>query len=476
MATEARLGAKVRALRRRQRLTQVQLADQLGISPSYLNLIEHNRRSLTAPLLIKLAGLFDLDLTTFAADDDERLVADLMEVFADALFDDHQLTSADVRELVANVPVAARAVLTLYGAWRQSRETARDLAMRVEEGGVLAGVDALHLPSEEVSDVLQRHGNHFPELETGADQLRRDARLRPGSLVDGLTAHLEAALSVRVRVEREDVMGGALRRYDPDTHQLQLSAGLSPRSLSFQLAHVVGLLTQGATIERMSTDPRLTSPEGGTLCRVALANYFAAAVLMPYDDFLATAKAERYDISLLSHRYDVSFEQVCHRLTTLQRPGAQGVPFHFLRVDIAGNLSKRFSASGIHFARFAGACPRWNVHAAFMTPGRIRTQVSTMPDGTTYFCVARTVEHGRPGYRGVRTVHAVGLGCKVEHAAQMIYADGWNLVSPGVPVGITCRLCERMDCEQRAMPPLQAPLEVDENVRGLSFYAPATTD
>ena len=476
MASEVRLGAKVRAMRRRQKLTQVELADRLGISPSYLNLIEHNRRALTAPLLIKLASLFDLDLKTFAADDDERLVSDLMEVFADTLFQDHHLTAAEVRELIAHVPAAGRAVLTLYGAWRQSRETARDLAARVEEGGVLHGVDALHLPSEEVSDVLQRHGNHFAELETAADALRRDAGLSSDALVAGLTAHLKDALGVAVSVEPEDKMGGALRRFSPRQGKLRLSAGLSPRSRAFQLAHMSGLLTQAATIERLEADARLTSDEARTLCRVALANYFAGAVLMPYDEFLAAARAERYDIALLSHRFDVSFEQVCHRLTTLHRPGALGVPFHFLRVDIAGNLSKRFSASGIHFARFAGACPRWNVHAAFMTPGAIRTQVSTMPDGTTFFCIARTVEHGRPGYRGVRTVHAVGLGCRVDQASALVYADGLDLKASGVPVGITCRMCERMDCEQRAVPPLQAPLEIDENVRGLSFYAPATTD
>jgi predicted transcriptional regulator len=206
---------------------------------------------------------------------------------------------------------------------------------------------------------------------------------------------------------------------------------------------------------------------------VALANYFAAAVAMPYQPFYEAARAERYDIELLGHRFDASFEQVCHRLTTLRRPGAEGIPFHLVRIDIAGNISKRFSGSGIRFARFSGACPRWNVHTAFLTPGMIRVQLSRMPDGTTYFCIARTLRRDRR-FHAPHAVQAIGMGCEVHHAREMVYADGIDTtnLSAAVPVGVTCRLCERMDCQQRAFPALQHRMEVDENVRGLSFYAP----
>ncbi|MBP1772018.1 MAG: Transcriptional regulator, family, partial [Holophagaceae bacterium] len=202
-----------------------------------------------------------------------------------------------------------------------------------------------------------------------------------------------------------------------------------------------------------------------------LANYFASAVLMPYDGFLRAAKAERYDIEILARRFQASFEQVCHRLTTLRRPGAEGVPFHFLRIDIAGNISKSFSASGIRFARFSGACPRWNAHAAFLTPGLIRTQISEMPDGRKYFCIARTLQKDTGGYRGQHAMQALGLGCEMGHAKELIYADGLRLDQPPVPVGVTCRLCERTDCEQRAFPPLQQAFKVEENLRRTSFYA-----
>jgi predicted transcriptional regulator/DNA-binding XRE family transcriptional regulator len=472
-----RLGAKVRALRRQRRMSQVELAEKLSISASYLNLIEHGRRPLTAPLLIKLARNFDLDLESFAAEGDDRLVADLLEAFSDPLFESHGLTGHDVREMASASPTVASAVLSLYRAYAEARQSAETLAERVSLQDDLPGLAPSHVPSEEVTDVIQKHFNHFADLEEGAERLRRDAGLNDENLTAGLAKHLEDAHGVEVRVETVGEMNGAVRRFDAKRRVLRLSEALGPRSRCFQLAHQVGLLTQGEAIDRIAADPALTGEDARALCRVALANYYAGAVMMPYEPFLAAARAERYDVELLGHRFRASFEQVCHRLTTLQRPGAQGIPFHMLRVDIAGNLSKRFSASGIRFARFSGACPRWNVFAAFLTPGHIRVQVSRMPDGHTYFCVARTVTKGGGGFRTPRATLAVGLGCEVEHAREMVYADGLNLSDEMaiVPVGVTCRLCERMDCEQRAVPPLEHPLHVDENVRGVSFYAPLAT-
>jgi predicted transcriptional regulator len=204
---------------------------------------------------------------------------------------------------------------------------------------------------------------------------------------------------------------------------------------------------------------------------VALANYFAAAVLMPYGPFLKATLATRYDIELLTRRFQTSFEQVCHRLTTLRRPGEEGVPFHFLRIDIAGNISKSFSASGIRFARYSGCCPRWNIHASFLTPGLIRTQISEMNDGRKYFCIARTLAKDTGNYRGQHAIQALGLGCEIGYARELVYADGLVLDQPPVPIGVTCRLCDRTDCEQRAFPPLHQAIQVEEDLRRSSFYA-----
>jgi hypothetical protein len=269
-------------------------------------------------------------------------------------------------------------------------------------------------------------------------------------------------------------MHGATRRYDPARRELALSEVLRRGSRHFQLAYQIGLLTQSEALDSIAADQLLTSDESRALCRVALANYFAAAILMPYDAFLAAARDLRYDLELLGHRFRVNFEQTCHRLTTLRKPGHEGVPFHMVRVDIAGNLSKRFSASGLRFPRYSGACPRWVVFAAFLTPGEIRTQLSEMPDGTRFFWVARTVRKARGGFHAPRTEFAIGLGCEVRHASEMIYAEGVNLQARDavVPVGITCRVCERTDCEQRAFPALQHRLTINEHVRGLSFYVP----
>lgn len=470
------LGAKVRALRRREQMTQIALADRLGISPSYLNLIENNRRPLTAPLLLKLAQLFQLDLQTFAAsEEDARLSADLLEAFGDPLFDGHSITNQDLRELVASSPSVARAVMTLYRSYVAARDSAETLGERLAGDGFAGpGLDASRLPSEEVSDLVQRHMNHFPELEEAAEALWREARLDDDDVYRGLTRHLREAHGIEVRIVRVANERKAMRRFDPEVRALSISEVLPPRSRRFQLAHQVGLLTRSELFDRLLRDETLTTPESRALARVALANYFAAAVLMPYQPFHEAARAERYDIELLAHRFGTSFEQVCHRLTTLRRPGAEGVPFHLVRIDIAGNISKRFSGSGIRFARFSGACPRWNVHAALMTPGMIRTQLSRMPEGTVYFCIARTVRSDRGGFHVPHTVQSIGMGCEVRYARELVYADGIDLdnLDAAVPVGVTCRLCERLDCEQRAFPSMQHPLHIDENVRGVSFYAP----
>jgi predicted transcriptional regulator/DNA-binding XRE family transcriptional regulator len=468
-----RLGAKVRGLRRRESLSQVQLAERLGISASYLNLIESNRRPLPAALLIKLAQMFEMDLHAFGADGDARLINDLMEAFADPVFDAYKLASTDLRDLAINHPQVARAVIALYSSYKTQRASSEELASRLE-GDDVAGVASSLLPSEEVNDLVQSHMNYFPELEEGADELWKRARLESEELYSGLIRYLDKQHSVVVRMARGGAERGVLRRYDAEKRLLTLSELLPTRSRTFQLAHQIALLTQRPKIDRIVDDSHLTSDESRALARVALANYFAGAVITPYAPFLEACRQERYDVDVIGRRFRVGFEQVCHRYTTLRRPGMEGVPFHMIRIDVAGNISKRFSASGIHFARFSGACPRWNVFAAFMTPGMIRIQLSRFPDGNTYFCIARTIHKDSGGYHAQQPVQSIGLGCLVEHAREMVYSDGidFDNAQLATPVGVTCRLCERSDCAERAFPSIRHPLQVDENVRGLSLYAP----
>lgn len=469
-----RYGAKVRALRRRENLNQVQLAEKLGVSPSYLNLIENNRRPLPANLLIRLAQLFNVDVNSFATDEDSRLVHDLTEAFADPLFEDDDLTTVDVREVATASPAAARAILTLYRAYQTTRSLADDLSSRLTDGEEMTGVARSHLPSEEVNDLIQRQSNHFPDLETAAESLWQEAKLTTDDLYGGLVRYMEKRLGIHVQVARWGSERGVLRRFDAHKKLLVLSELLPTRSRTFQLAHQIGILTQNHVLDALTLDARLTMEESRSLAKVALANYFAGAVLMPYAPFQRAAKEERYDIDVLGRRFRVGFEQVCHRLTTLRRPGAEGVPFHMIRIDVAGNISKQFSASGIRFARFSGACPRWNVFSAFLTPGMIRIQVSRMPDGIAYFCIARTIQKDAGGYHAQHPVLAIGLGCQAQYARELVYSDGVEVDNPEtcIAVGVTCRLCERTECEQRALPSIKVPLRVDENVRGVSLYAP----
>lgn len=457
MTPTLKLGPKVRGFRRKEQLTQVQLAQRLDISPSYLNLIEHNQRPLPAHLLVKLAQIFRVDLAAFADDSHARIADSLQEVFADPLLEEHSVTTNDVREL-AESPAAARAIIALFHAYRSSVQSMRDLASQLYDGGVMQGLDPVHLPSEEASDVIQENLNYFPELESVAEDIARRAALDRSDMYRSIVTHLRDRHRIDVALTPVSRDRGFIRRYDAESRTLHLSQVLSPWSRQFQAAHQLGLIGASGAIDAIveRSQKNLNTPESVKLCRVALANYFAGALLMPYDEFFRMAEDVRYDIELLQHHYTASWEQVCHRLTTLRKPGATGVSFHFVRVDIAGNISKRFSGTGIRFARFSGSCPRWDVHAAFLTPGRIRTQFSKMPDGTAYFCVARTIRKSY-GYASGDALMAVGIGCPVKDARKLVYADGYDLdnMDAAVPIGTTCRLCERTDCEQRAFPPIQ---------------------
>ena len=467
-----KLGSRVRALRRREGLSQAQLAERLEVSASYLNLIEHDRRPLPAGVLLRLVQLFSLDLAAFGKAEEERLGADLIEVFSDPLFESHDLSAHEVRELANGAPATARAILHMFRAYTSTRENLDDLAQRVAAGDDQAGA-APSLPSEEVSDFVQDAGNYFSALEEAAEGLWRDAKLTRDELATGLVRWLEGRLSVSVRTALWESDKGVLRRFDRQARVLSLSELLPTRSRKFQLAHEVCLLEHGALLDRLIDTPRLTTPESRGLARVALANYFAAAVMMPYEPVLAAAREVRYDVDVIGRRFRTGFEQVAHRLTTLRRPGAEGVPFHMLRLDVAGNISKRFSGSGIRFARYSGACPRWNIFSAFATPGMVRIQVSRMPNGERFFCIARTVQKDSVGYHSLVPLHAIGLGCSLESARELVYSDGIALDDPGVAtaVGVTCRTCDRSDCAQRAMPSLRRPLQVDEDVRRLTVFA-----
>jgi predicted transcriptional regulator/DNA-binding XRE family transcriptional regulator len=470
MATKkALLGNRIRRLRQDRSLTQQQMAERLGISPSYLNLIEHDERPVTVSLLLKLGQAFDVDLQELSDDAERRLALALREVFADTGLAASEVDTDEIRQLVAAAPKAGRAIVELYRAWRTAREDAQALSLGLPSGTTKRIV----LPTEEARDFFEARGNYFPAVEEAAETFCRAAELAPTTLERGLIERLATRHGISVQIISLDQDSEIQRRFDPRARTLALSEVLPRPSRNFHLAYQLGLLELREVFDATIAAAKLESPESETLCRVGLANYFAGAVMMPYQPYLAAARNLRYDVEGLMHRFRVSFEQACHRLSNLQRPGDAGVPFFFLRADSAGNIIKRFSAAGFHFSRFGGSCPRWVAHEAFGTPGLIRTQIARLPDGATFFCIARTVERPGGSFHTPPTRYAIGLGCDITRAGELVYADGLDLtrLDAVTEIGVGCRLCERENCRQRAFPPLQHRLVVDEMVKGSSAYS-----
>ncbi len=453
------IGRTVRRLRLEQQLTQQALAVRLGISASYLNLIEHDQRAVTANLLIKLGETLRVDLAALSGASERQLEAGLREAFADPMLGVAPIPDEELATIAGASPAAARAVLALYRAWRVTREDSSGIA--------LPSGRRMLLPAEEARDAFGERANHFPTLEIAAETIGHALGAEPAELDHAIAERLRGTHGLRVRV---GVLDRALRQYDAEARTLRLSEQLPRESRCFHMAFQLALLEARPTVETELDAIAPSTPEAASLIRIGLLNYVAGALLMPYEPFRAQAAALRHDIEALAARFCVSFEQTCHRLSALQRPGARGVPFFFLRLDPAGNVSKRFSAAGFPFARYGGSCPRWVVHGAFATPGTLRVQVASLPDGATFLCFARTV--GRPGahWGEPPPVHVVAMGCDIAHAGSLVYADGLDLAEARVGIGLSCRLCERQGCRNRAFPPLDHRLALDPHRASDSPY------
>ena len=447
----ALIGRTVRRLRLERELSQQTLATRLGISASYLNLIEHDQRAVTASLLIKLGETLQVDLATLSGSQERQLEAGLRETFADPLLGADAVPEPEIAALAGSAPNAARAVLALYRAWRVAREDAGGIA--------LPSGRRILLPNEEARDLFDDRANHFPTLEATAEAIATElAPAGPSETNHRVAERLRQRHGLTVTVQALD---SAYRRFDPATRVLVLSDMLPRESRGFHMAFQLALLEARDAVEAVLAGAAPSSPEAAMLIRVGLLNYVAGALLMPYDAFRAAAQELRHDMEVLASRFGVSFEQACHRLSTLQRPGARGVPCFFLRVDPAGNVSKRFSAAGFPFARYGGSCPRWVAHTAFAQAGAVQVQLAELPDGATFLCFARTVARPAPRWGEPRPMHVVAMGCNVSHADQLVYADGLDLERARVGIGLSCRLCDRPDCRSRAFPPLEHRLALD---------------
>lgn len=461
------LGARLKRLRRDLGLTQTRMAEDLGVSPSYLNLLERNQRPVTAQVLLRLAEAYDLDLKTLSSDQDSGAAGDLSEVLSDQMFRDLGVPRHEIAEVAESAPGVAEAVVRLYRAYLDKRRLSELGAVGRPEDGTF---DQLS-PSDWVRDFIQAQKNHFAELEEAAAALVAELKPEPQDFAAVARERLAKTHNIQVRIVPVDVLPESVRRFDYHRKRLFLSEVLTGAGRTFSLAYQLAVIEYGPLLDAIAD--RAGPPDRPTrnLLKVSLANYLAAAVLMPYGAFYEAAERTGYDIELIRARFGVSFEQACHRLTTLTRPGQRGVPFFMVRVDSAGNISKRFAGAAFPFSRFGGACPRWNIHSSFRTPGRIVTQVIETPDGERYFTLARTVARVATPYAGEDSELAIGLGCELKYAARLVYSRGLDLEEPvATPIGPACRICERPACPQRAAEPISRTLTVDDFSKSISPY------
>jgi len=466
------IGPRIRRFRQALGLTQARMAGDLGISTSYLNLIERNQRALSAKVLLRMAEVYDFDISGLSGAGDAQLVAEIYEVLRDPLFQHQGISKNEAEDLVNVSPVAAQSLLRLYTKHRDLQR--RSSEAQSEIAGDREKVELLEQSASAVESVrhfIHEQRNFFRELDEAAEALSSELGLPQLEPRAALTARLKEHHDISVRIVPIDVMPQMLRYFDRHSKRINLSELLPQSGRRFQLAFQVGLLEHRGLIDAIVKKAKLPGREAEGLMRTSLANYFAAATLMPYDRFLKEAEQNKYDIDLLCHRFGTSFEQTAHRLTTLQKPEARGIPFFFVRIDVAGNVSKRFSAGRFHFSKFGGACPLWNIHESFHTPGRIVTQMIQMPDETTYFSIARMVSRRDGTYDAPAQKLAIALGCDIAYAPRLVYSQPYNLENPTpTPIGVNCYLCERKNCHQRAHAPLNKTLSFDERERGMSLF------
>ncbi|RCL00151.1 MAG: putative transcriptional regulator [Candidatus Tokpelaia sp. JSC188] len=460
------IGHKIRNLREQHKSTQARFAERIGISTSYLNQIENNQRSVSAAVLLALAEKFQVDISSFSSNEDGRLLSTLTDVLTDPVFKAGQPSFQEMRLIMQNAPKFAQALISCHQAYRRATEQ-----LTTTDGRLGTGKISELLPYNEVQDFFCSMDNYIHKLDKIAEALAATINLAEDDSYSVLTKYLEQKHDVIVRraIENNDL----IYCYDPSSGVLLLNPYVSPPTRNFQIAVQLARLEVPEFIEEIITSACFKNNEAYELCRIGLYNYFAGALLMPYQIFLQTAKHLRHDIELLAVRFNVSLEQVCHRLSTLQRPGLKGIPVFFFRVDQAGNIIKRYGTAKLQFGRFNSSCPVWNVHQAFSVPGQIIRQLAETPDGTQYLCLATQIIKGKGGFQSERPRYALALGCEISNAQHFVYADDLDLFnrSSFTPIGISCHICPRAKCINRTMPPLKYRLIIDHDRRGVLPYA-----
>ena len=467
---DLKLGPKIKAFRRQMGMQANKLAEQLNISPSYLTLIEGGKRKIDADLLLKICHELRIEISDLTKKSDLNLVNNISELLDDKLFEDLDILGPEVQDLVNTNPKIARALIKLGDNFKKKDH---ELVNKIEKlSGKIVDNRKNSFPGEVISDFLQENKNYFPKLEEFADKIFDKVKQSNRTRYIALCNFLKSEFNINVKDIIPEEGKPFSKIYNSKNKELLLSDYLSLETKKLHAAAQIAQEGASDHINQYLETFNFPSEESKKLTKVALLNYCGAAILMPYKLFHYECKKLKYDLELLQNTFATSFEQVTHRVTCLNDPRLPGVPFHFLRVDVAGNISKRFSLSGIEIPRYGGACPRWNVYSAFSRPGVIQAAVSKMTNGEKYVCIARTVEKGVGRYGQKKSMLSIGLGCEAKYAKDFVYTENLDLndKKSEIPVGVSCRTCDRLDCSQRAFPPLHKKFDVDINNRGVSVY------
>ena len=467
---DLKIGPKIKVFRRQLGLQANKFAEQINISPSYLNLIESNKRKIDGNLLIKISKELRVNLSDLTSKSDINLENDISELLDDQLFEDLDILGPEVKDLVNTNPKIAKALIKLGDNFKQKDH---EIVNKVEDiSGKKIDSRKTAFPGEVISDFLQDNKNYFPKLENFANKVFEKVQKNNRTRYIALCEYLQSEYKIKVIdvIPEEDKPFSKI--FNKNKKELLLS---DYNTLETKKLHAAAQIAQeGASkeIDDYLSKFKFPSDESKRLTQVALLNYCGAAILMPYKLFHSECKKLKYDLELLQNTFATSFEQVAHRVTCLQDPELPGIPFHMLRTDIAGNISKRFSLSGIEIPRYGGACPRWNVYSAFTRPGIIQAAVSKMTNGEKYVCIARTVEKGIGRFGQSKSILSIGLGCEAKYAKEFVYTENLDISDKKteIPIGVSCRTCDRLDCSQRAFPPLHKKFDVDINSRGVSVY------
>ena len=459
------IGQTIRDTRKNRKQTQREFAEQLGISTSYLNQLENNQRHVSATVLLALADQYSLDIRALSGREPEMLLNEILEVSKDGFAQLEGISHREFQQAIRHAPNFVKAFSQFYKTSLQLRQSL------LEYDEAISSAETSPTAYEEVRDFYHSSDNYIDRLDRAGEELANKIESNT-SIFERLKNHIEQAHGIKVVLGGTADFPNAIRRMDRDNRSLFLNPQLPESSLAFQIGCQIGLVEQEQAIDHITSKANFNNDASYKICEISLANYFAGSVVLPYRAFIDAAKIERYDFELLSHKFGVSLEQVCHRLSTLQRPGLKGIPFFFARVDQAGNITKRHSANKLQFARFGAACPLWNAHQAFEAGGTIIRQLAQTPDNEKYLSIAFEVRKQTGGFKDPVSRYAIAIGCEVKYLDHIVYADGLDHQTEDnfEPIGVSCRTCERKKCHQRSVPPSRMELHVDSDVRNKIPY------